>query len=95
MHILVVDDEIVVLHEQTQEIRQVFPEAEIHEETNPLLALAWSRELKERGETLSYAFLDVRMREMDGIELARHLRMEHSRAALLFCSAWTRGHMFP
>ena len=87
MHILVVDDEIAVLHEQMQEIRKVFPEADIHEETNPLSALAWSRKLKERGETLSYAFLDVRMREMDGIELARYLRMEHRQVVLLFCSA--------
>ena len=87
MHILVVDDEIAVLQEQVYEIRQVFPEADIHEETDPISALAWIRELKERGEMLSYAFLDVRMREMDGIELARHIRMEHPRAALLFCSA--------
>lgn len=87
MHILVVDDEIAVLQEQVHEIRQVFPEADIHEETDPLAALAWSRELGERGEALSYAFLDVRMREMDGIELARLLRMEHHQVALLFCSA--------
>ena len=88
MYILVVDDEIAVLHDQTQEIRQVFPDAEIHEETNPLSALAWSRELKERGEMLSYAFLDVRMQEMDGIGLARQLRAEHPQVTLLFCSAF-------
>lgn len=88
MHILVVDDEISVLHEQTLEIRQVFPEADIHEETNPLSVLAWSRELKARGEMLSYAFLDVRMREMDGIGLAHKLRAEHPQVTLLFCSAF-------
>ena len=87
MHILVVDDELAVLQEQVHEIRQVFPEAVIHEETNPLAALEVSRKLVQKGEMLSYAFLDVRMREMDGIELGRYLRMAHRKVVLLFCSA--------
>lgn len=89
MHVLAIDDERIMLKELVTELGQVFPNAEIHGFQEPLEAEKWASELAAEGEKLDYAFLDIRMREMNGIELARRLKLLHPGTVLVFCTAYT------
>lgn len=89
MYILATDDERIMLKELTTELRQVFPNAQIQGFQEPLEAEQWAAKLAEEGEELAYAFLDIRMRGMNGIELARRLKLLHPGTILVFCTAYT------
>ena len=89
MIILAVDDERIMLKELTTELRQVFPDAEIQGFQDPLQAEQWATELAREGRKIDYAFLDIQMREMTGLELARRLKLLHPGTILIFCTAYT------
>ena len=89
MYVLAIDDERIMLKELMTELGQVFPNAEIHGFQEPLEAERWATELAEDGKELEYAFLDIRMREMTGLELARRLKLLHPGVILIFCTAYT------
>lgn len=89
MYVLAVDDERIMLKELTAELEKVFPNADIRGFQDPLEAEQWASELAKEGKTLSYAFLDIRMREMNGLELARRLKLLHPGTILIFCTAYT------
>ena len=75
MHILVVDDEELALAELTHELKIVFPNAALHGYRNPKEAIEYAAALSAEGEVFSYAFLDIKMRGMSGLELARQLKI--------------------
>ncbi len=89
MYVLAVDDERIMLKELTTELSQVFPNADIQGFREPQEAERWAAELAQEGKSLSYAFLDIRMRGMNGIELARRLKILHPGTILVFCTAYT------
>ena len=89
MYVLAVDDERIMLKELTTELGRVFPNAEIHGFQEPHEAEQWASLLAQEGKTLTYAFLDIRMREMNGLELARRLKLLHPGTVLIFCTAYT------
>lgn len=88
MFVLAVDDEQIMLKELTAELSRVFPNAEIRGFQEPQDALGWASELAQEGKSLSYAFLDIRMRSISGIELARQLKLLHPGTVLIFCTAY-------
>lgn len=89
MYILAVDDERLVLMELINELKKVFPDGEIHGEQDPFKAEEWAKELEQQGKKLDYAFLDVRMSGMNGLELARCIKSIHHDTRLIFCTAYT------
>ena len=89
MYILAADDERIMLKELITELKQVFPNGDIQGFQEPLEAEAWAMELAREGKKLDYAFLDIRMRGMNGIELARRLKLLHPGTVLIFCTAYT------
>ena len=89
MIILAVDDERIMLKELTTELRQVFPGAEIQGFQDSLKAEQWAKELAQEGRKIDYAFLDIQMREINGLELARRLKLLHPGTILIFCTAYT------
>lgn len=89
MYILALDDEQYALEALAQELELVFPNEEIREETKASLAMAWATSLAEKGEKLSYAFLDIQMRGMNGLEIARQLKVLHPGVILFFCTAYS------
>lgn len=93
MFILAVDDEPNMLDALVAELMEVFPKADIHGETEALAAAEWAACLKEENNTLEYAFLDIHMRGMDGLELARRIKTIHPDIKLIFCTAYTE-HAF-
>ena len=90
MHILAVDDEQHMLEELVTELLKVFPGAQIHGETDALAALECVKTLTEENQTLEYAFLDIRMGGMNGLELARQIKTIQRDAKLIFCTAYTQ-----
>lgn len=90
MNILAVDDEHIMLSELISELEKVFPEQKICGHMLPSEALRWAATLAQEGQTLDYAFLDIQLRGMTGLELARQLKQMHPKAVLIFCTAHTQ-----
>ena len=89
MNILAIDDERIMLDELTREVKKVFPNENIRSERIPREALEWITELKENGETLDYAFLDISMRGMTGLKLAEHIKEIYPNVVIMFCTAYS------
>lgn len=89
MYILAVDDERFALERLTGELEKVFPTAKLHGEMVAKRAIAWAENLAEEGKSLSYAFLDIQMRFMNGLELAKELKSIHPGVTLFFCTAYS------
>ena len=89
MYVLAVDDERIMLKELTIELGQIFPNADIQGFQDPMEAEQWASDLTQEGKSLDYAFLDIKMRGMSGIELARRLKKLHPGTVLIFCTAYT------
>lgn len=89
MHILVVDDEELALTELTNELKIVFPNAVLHGYKKTKAAIEYAAALAAEGEMFSYAFLDIKMRGMNGLELARQLKMIFPQVHLIFCTAYS------
>ena len=89
MYVLAVEDEPIIMKELTTELEQVFPNAQIQGFQEPQDAQNWALKLAQEGKTLSYAFLDIQMRGMNGIELARRIKLLHPGTVLIFCTAFT------
>lgn len=87
MYILAADREQNVLEEQISEIRKVFPKAQLSGKTEFLEAAEWSRKLAEEGQILEYAFLDICMERMNGLELAKQIQLCHPGVKLIFCTS--------
>ena len=89
MHVLAIDDERIMLKELITELGRVFPGTEIKGFQEPKEAEHWAWELVQKEEKLDYAFLDIRMQGMNGLELARRLKLLHPAVVLIFCTAYT------
>lgn len=89
MNVLAVDDEQIMLEELVTELTKVFPNASIHGEISSIAAANWVKELTDEKHTLEYAFLDISMRGMNGLELAKQIKTAHPQAVLIFCTAYT------
>ena len=89
MYILALDDERYALDAISQELELVFPDAKIQEETKASSAISWAKSLAENGKKLSYAFLDIQMRGVSGLEVARQLKIMHPGVVLFFCTAYS------
>lgn len=90
MYILAIDDERLALDLLAEELSIVFPNDEIHRERKPSEALIWAQQLKEHGEKLDYAFMDIEMRGMTGLELAFGLKKIFPNVVLFFCTAYNQ-----
>lgn len=84
MTILVVDDEKLALASIVEQITQVLPEAEILSFRKPTEALEAVRE-----HPCEIAFLDIEMREMDGITLAKRIKRLYPQTNIIFTTGYS------
>ena len=84
MRILAVDDEKIALEGLMNAIKKVVPDAELHGFRSPHEALELAKE-----KQLDIAFLDIEMREMDGIALAKHLKAISPMINIIFTTGYS------
>lgn len=87
MNIIAVDDEQLALRSLIRVLEKVFDNSNILGFQNSAEALERSRNIIAGNEKLDYAFLDVEMRGIGGIELAKQLKEICPSVRILFVSA--------
>lgn len=85
MHILATDDEQSALNILMGAIGEVVPSATVHGFRSPLEALELMKETK-----CDVAFLDIQMREMSGIVLARKLKEIYPKVNIVFVTGYSQ-----
>lgn len=83
MKILAVDDEKLMLSALVSAINEAMPEAEVAAFRSATSALEYFEDNK-----IDVAFLDIRMRGMDGLELARKLLEMDPTLNIIFCTGY-------
>lgn len=89
MKILVVDDEVIQLEMLKDAITEVVPECELTGFANPMEALDWAKE-----NAPEIAFLDIQMPVMDGILLAKNLKICNPKINLIFVTGYYAEYVF-
>ena len=84
MHILATDDEQSALNVLVGAIKEAVPSAIVHGFRNPLEALECMKETK-----CEVVFLDIQMREMSGIVLARKLKEIYPKVNIVFVTGYS------
>lgn len=87
MNIIAVDDEQLALRSLIRVLEKVFDNSSIQGFQNSAEALVHSQDTIGKNEKLDYAFLDVEMRGIGGIELAKQLKEICPSVRILFVSA--------
>lgn len=90
MNIIAVDDESLALRSLVRVLEQVFSQPDIHGFQKSVEALLYVQESLNNQKKTDYAFLDVEMREMSGIELAKRLKEICPSVRILFVSAYNQ-----
>ena len=85
MHIIATDDEQSALNVLMGAIKEAVPVATVHGFRNPLEALEFMKETK-----CEIAFLDIQMREMSGIVLARKLKEIYPKVNIVFVTGYSQ-----
>lgn len=84
MNVLLVDDEIIVLELLKETVMKVLPQANS-------VSFASSREALEYAEhhPIDIAFLDINMRIIDGVTMARKLQSLYPKINIIFCTGYS------
>lgn len=85
MHILAIDDEQSALNVLIGAIKDAVPMAAVHDFRNPMEAIEFVKET-----TCEVAFLDIHMREMSGIILARKLKEICPKVNIVFVTGYSQ-----
>ena len=85
MHIIATDDEQSALNVLMGAIEEAVPLATVHGFRNPLEALEFMKETR-----CDIAFLDIQMREMSGIVLARKLKEIYPKVNIVFVTGYSQ-----
>lgn len=84
MRIIAADDEKLALDSLVRAIREEMPEVEIQAFRKPMELLAYAKE-----HSCEIAFLDIKMRGMEGIELAQELKKSNPKINIIFVTGYT------
>lgn len=84
MNVILVDDEPLVIADTEECIASVIPDADRRSFTNVNDALEYAQSVQ-----IDIAFLDIEMREMNGLEAAKNLQKMYPRINIIFCTGYT------
>ena len=85
MKVLLVDDEKLQLTRLLDSVRYVLPTAELVSYTNPVTAYN-----ENKGTKIDIAFLDIEMPKLNGIQLAKQLKVINPKINIIFVTAYDR-----
>ena len=83
MNILLADDELPALRELCDAVSAVVPKAQIHAFSKAVEAMEYAE-----NSTVDLAFLDINMRFMDGILMAKRLGELNPSCNIVFCTGY-------
>ena len=83
MNLLLIDDEPLLLRQLERAVREAIPEAGIHSFSKAREALEYAKT-----EKVDVAFLDIQMRGMDGLSLAKTLVSLNGETNIVFCTGF-------
>ncbi len=89
MNVLAVDDERLILEDMKAELRKIFKNDDITGFEDGNCAIDYANDLAAHDETLDFAFLDINLRGMTGIELAKKIKEIHHETKIIFCTAYS------
>lgn len=89
MNILALDDERLILDDMLAELVKVFDEDEIVGFETAEAAMNYANDLEAHGATLDYAFVDINLRGITGIEFAKKLKDVQHETKIVFCTAYS------
>lgn len=84
MNLLLVDDEPLLLRKLERAVAEALPEANIHSFDKAREALEFAK-----ANRIDVAFLDIQMRGINGLELAKRLVGLHKHTNIIFCTSFT------
>ena len=84
MRVLVVEDEIILLEQLTNRIRETLPDSEIVSVDNADDALAALHQ-----EAIDIAFLDIMIGDMTGVDLAKRIKAVYPCCDIVFCTGYS------
>ena len=85
MHIMVIDDEYSALNILEAAVKEVVPTADIYRFRSPVEAYEFMKETR-----CDVVFLDIQMREMNGVVLARKLKEIFPRTNIVFVTGYSQ-----
>ena len=83
MNLLLIDDEPLLLRQLERAVTETLPEAKIHSFVKAREGLEYAKI-----EKVDVAFLDIQMRGMDGLSLAKDLVALHPDTNIVFCTGF-------
>ena len=83
MKILIVDDENLQLMRSEESVKKVLKDSEVFSYTNPLKAFE-----ENKGKQIDIAFLDIEMPGLNGIMLAKKLKIANPKINIIFVTAY-------
>ena len=89
MQILAVDDEKLELNALMRALREVFPDESISGFQKIGDVLEFLKKNSEEKTPVQYAFLDMKLRGITGIELAKLIKESFPEAKIVFCTAYS------
>ena len=89
MQILAVDDEKLELNALMRALREVFPDESIYGFQKTGDVLEFLKKCGEEKKTVQYAFLDMKLRGITGIELAKLIKESFPGTKIVFCTAYS------
>ena len=81
MNLLLIDDEPLLLRKLERAVAEAVPGAKIHSFVNAKAGFEYAKT-----EKVDVAFLDIQMRGVDGLKLAKELVALHSDTNIVFCT---------
>lgn len=90
INILAVDDEKYPLKSMEKELKIVFPNESIFTKSSGKEAITFVKEKVDAGEKIDYAFLDVEIGSINGIELGKSIKELCPKSKIIFCTAFSQ-----
>jgi len=89
MVIIAIDDEKLALANLVEELQKVFVGEKIFDFISSTTALEFIKDMKEKNVEIDYIFMDIKMPNINGLEMATIVKNIFPKAKLFFCTAYS------
>lgn len=89
MIILAIDDEKLALANLVSELKKVFVNEKIYDFLSSSKALEFIEEMKNNNIQIDYIFMDIKMPNINGLEMAKIIKPIFPKVKMFFCTAYS------